>query len=173
MALAPIIINKHYSNSLSKSFNQIQFEIHYVNVYDAFDDGMFIDHYELVVQLRYLRLFSEYYGELQEVDSDYITLPIYGPEYDYPQEIDPDWTGLLEDNLACGWSYCKPFGEWYGNELCVKFIIRQVLTFGWEYDQEVVGWFGDNELYNSMTSFEVEKYGGALGVYFKVILVDN
>ena len=47
------------------------------------------------------------------------------------------------------------------NQLKDKKVKQQIekLSFGYKSKVEVVGWFGDNEAYNSMTSFEVEGFG--------------
>lgn len=179
MALTPIIMNYRYPNSLSKSFDQIQIEIHLVNVYEPLDDGVLIDHYELSVRLKYLRLFSEYFGELRVEDSDYLTSPPYTQWYDHPQDIEPDWTGSLEVDKICDWSYCKPLGEWYGPELWVQFRVTRISIFGTYYGDQKSGenengdWFGDDEGYYDTIIYNFETYNGALGIFFKVIPIDQ
>jgi hypothetical protein len=134
-----------------------------------------IDHYELSVRLKYLRLFSEYFGELQVSDSDYLTSPPYTQWYVHPQDIEPDWTGSLQTDLICDWSYCKPLSEWYGAELWVQFRVTRYNTVGmpWGYQESAGDWFGDNEDYYDTIIYNFEAYNGALGIFFKVIPTDQ
>ena len=175
MALTPFIMNYRYPGSLSKSFDQIQIEIYLVNVYEPLDDSFFIDHYELSVRLKYLRLFSEYFGELRVSDSDYLTSPPFTQWYEHPQDIEPDWTGSLQDDLICDWSYCKPLSEWYGNELWIQFRVTRYNIAGipWGYQESGENgngdWFGDDEDYHDIIIYNFETYNGALGIFFKVI----
>jgi len=55
-----------------------------------------------------------------------------------------------------------------------RFTVMKISIFGTLMDDEdITPYFGDNEVYNSLTSFEIDAFGGSFGIYFRVILVDQ
>jgi hypothetical protein len=105
MALVPLIKNYYYSNSYSKSFNQISPYVGEVYVYNAFEKPNRWTWYELVFIPEYLRLFTEY-GDFMR-DSDFQYDDYDGSPYTYPPAIVAGTTGYYYNDKECGWSYCK------------------------------------------------------------------
>lgn len=171
MAIVPLLRNYNYSNSYTKSFNQISPYVDMVYVYDALDKPNRWTWYELIFIPEYLRLFTEYGDKLRDSDIQYNDYD--GTEYVYPPTIEAGTVGYYSQDKECGWSYCRPFSEWYGNELRIYFKLIQHRLVG-STTQTIVLYFGDTEQYDTYfwtSDLYYSAFHGGLRVYFEIELL--